>query len=84
MLEMTRYEKTPMHEISHGKRDRFSLSRKDPDTGRRLLGCYKSCRLSLNVISLGIVHRLSLDAISPSIGYLKCKKYWRMAQVVRM
>ena len=34
-----------------------------------MLGHNQSCKLSSNVIILGEAHRLSLDVISPEIGY---------------
>ena len=73
MLEMMRDQKTQMHDISHGKRDRLSLSGKYPSVGCRLLERNQSYRLSLDVISPDIVRRLSLDVINHGLGYPKCK-----------
>ena len=39
----------------------------NPDEARRLLRRKRSCRLSLDVISLGEARRLSLDIISPDV-----------------
>ena len=58
MLEMTRDQKTKMHEISHGKRDSFSLSGKDPGVVHRLLRRNQYHGLSLSGKYLGVVRRL--------------------------
>ena len=41
----------------------------NPGKARRLLKSKRSCRLSLDVIGPGEARRLSLDVISPEIGY---------------